>query len=122
HNYTSEDSVNQKTEVAWSEGADLKGLFAGPTFALTMTQHGPLPNNGSSRRGSGTSAVPRQWSIFSDFCVGKQGSVTKKQRSMRVLERVLRVCLPIFIRTIAVGMRISAHPPHRSRRARFTHR
>ena len=24
--------------------------------------------------------------------------------------------------TIAVGMRIAAHPPHRSRRARFTHR
>jgi len=34
-----------------------------------MTQRGPLPNNGSSRHGSGTSVVPRQWSILADLCL-----------------------------------------------------
>jgi len=33
------------------------------------------------------------------FASARQRSVTKKQRSARVLRRVLRVCLPIFIRT-----------------------
>ena len=35
----------------------------------------------------------------SDLCLWRQRFVTKKQRSARVLTRVLRVCLPIFIRT-----------------------
>jgi hypothetical protein len=36
---------------------------------------------------------------FESMLCGRQRSVTKKQRSSRVLTRVLSVCLPIFIRT-----------------------
>jgi hypothetical protein len=46
----------------------------------------PLPNSGRDP-------------LFLTSAGGRQRSVTKKQRSRRVLTRVLRVCLPIFIKT-----------------------